>query len=832
MNPQHRNPTRREDTALAPYNFVALPEAVVATDYEPECQVYTDRERSTGHIVCKLTTETPLYTRAALTADEYNQRPDRGRKKRGLRDDNADFFYIDPTSKEPVIPGSSLRGMIRALVEIASHAKVTPVAETPLVYRSMDVTSHGLNYRERLVEFNGTGYNAQGRQARLYTPLMTAGYLHQRAGGHWEICPARQIGGTTFARISHKDLQRLERDLTPLDGCRNAATIYFQPDSFDFRDVRGGFLRIKKARVLRAAAKPRDGLLKGALARSGPMPTKRSEAVVYPEDTEARSIPVPDEMVEIYELQISQEQEQLLGANGVLNEGQPIFYLVENGKLSFFGHTMMMRLPYPKTPKDFIPASLRDPNQRDLAEALFGFVGERKLEPEQSDGANEQAWSGRVSFGDAYLSPGQEEWRLQSEPLIPHILGSPKPTTFQHYLTQRNPDPFRAGTTRDGQARYRKELLDYTSSPGNESVIRGHKLYGHKGQVTADDISEDPANIKSPDEDSQHTKLSPVKAGITFEFKVHFENLNDAELGALLWALALAGEEDKTYRHKIGMGKPLGMGSVHLQPELYVSNRAARYRQLFSDQEWNSAQTKEEDVSRFLKAFADFILTEMNQMERDTAINLTEIPRIQMLLSLLEWPGPARTSTRYLEIEHPDPRGRRGKINEYRDRPVLPTPLVDAPIGNLDDDRTLANRATEEARQIRRDTPQFVDEGPTEEQSALAAAVLAAIAGEDSAADETGEEATPTDEATQVTSADELQPGMRIEGRVTGVEPSRVVLDVLGEEATLEKGNVLPEIRDWVELQERFPKGKTMVVYMLRRNRRGRLQVTMKRPNR
>jgi len=57
------------------------------------------------------------------------------------------------------------------------------------------------------------------------------------------------------------------------------------------------------------------------------------------------------------------------------------------------------------------------------------------------------------------------------------------------------------------------------------------------------------------------------------------------------------------------------------------------------------------------------------------------------LLAMLSWPGPPKDKTRYLEIERRDNEGR--KTNEYRYRPVLPTPsaalgiplLTSAPTG-------------------------------------------------------------------------------------------------------------------------------------------------------
>ncbi|MFS8522667.1 MAG: RAMP superfamily CRISPR-associated protein, partial [Micromonosporaceae bacterium] len=67
-----------------------------------------------------------------------------------------------------------------------------------------------------------------------------------------------------------------------------------------------------------------------------------------------------------------------------------------------------------------------------------------------------------------------------------------------------------------------------------------------------------------------------------FRSRITFTNLTDGELGALLRALLLdnpvdgGDPADPEYAHKIGMGKSLGMGSVHLRPRLYLVDRRAR----------------------------------------------------------------------------------------------------------------------------------------------------------------------------------------------------------------------------------------------------------------
>jgi CRISPR-associated protein (TIGR03986 family) len=818
--PIHRNPSQEADRALAPYNFVELPSLVLEGDPPVARDHYATADRLTGHILCQLTTETPLYTRAALTKDEYElRRRNNDRAKKGLLDDKADFFYIDEATRQPVIPGSSLRGMLRTLAEIIGYGKIDAVSEELLVYRSVDTTSHGLHYRERLMQFNGVGQNSQGKNCRQYTPLMRAGYLHCNGQDEWRIQPAQVIDGTTFARITHAALERFDRQLEAVPGCKNARFLYFQPGRYEYQDVRGGFLRIKMAKVQRASAVPGKDLIKGTLARSGNVPSKSSEVVVFPEnDAASAAIPLPDAMIETYRAQISQEQAHLLGPDGALNDGQPIFYLVEDGKLIFFGHTMMMRLPYEKNAQDFVPSDLRDNEQTDLVEALFGYVAQGK--PQKRPVAR----AGRLFVSDAKLCDGQQQIWLEAKPLTPKILATPKPTTFQHYLVQRNPDPFQNGVTRDGRPKYSKELADYTAEPGQESVIRGHKQYWHKGAITAAELKEDVDKLKAPEEETQHTQIRPVAPGVSFTFKIHFENLSAVEVGLLLWVLLLPGQRGVAYRHKLGMGKPLGMGSVHLQPHLVLSDRTARYRALFDETGWATAETIITDLVPYLHAFEAKMLAVLPPLERGNQTAFAQIPRIQTLLTLLAWPGPAKSQTRYLEIEHEDPTGNRQKINEYRPRPVLPTPKRTTNWGNLDDAKTLAARTEETLAPVTLKTAPFTTMSD-KARGALTAGILARLDGVDQAIGATPHAETEIANNTVLQSKGELTPGRQIEGKVVRVEPSRVVLEILGEEATLQKDDIQPRVRNRDDMAERFPIGALIRVRVKRVNPNGRIQV-------
>ncbi len=638
--------------ALAPYNFVPLPDRVItlSLDELPDQGVY-DPKRLSGRLECELTTASPVFVRNRLTAKQFRE----GKEAK----DQLEFFFLD-NQNQPVIPGSSLRGMLRALVEVVSYSKVAPVSEIPLVYRAVgDTTSHGNAYRDRLMQNDG-----EQNRSKYYTPLIKGGYMEKDAHDDWCIRPAKEYAGTTYAHIRKDD--SLFNRLRKIRGCRNAREIYIETGKYDYQRVRGGFLHIKFARVLRADPNSEPGLRRGTLAQSGWMHGKRTEAVIYEPDADADLLPLTDDQIELYREQISKEQEKILGRNGVLNVGQPVLYVLdENGTdVFFFGHSRMFRVPYPRSPRDYVPEALRRESDLDLAEAIFGYTKGQDVTKGKA-----RTYAGRVFVSDAGLLPDQGDlWLAKNKTVTPKILAGPKSTTFQHYLVQTTPNRIKAGKTRDGRQKYRVELTDYAAPTPGKTVVRGHKFYWHKGAATLEDIRE-PGQVKA--DDTQHTKIQPLRPGVKFKFRINFENLSEAELGALLWVLNVAADEQ--YRLKIGMGKPLGMGAVSVAAKLHLIDRQARYGQLFADDDWEEAvEESSEKASAVAAAFERFVLDGLNVKN---ARRLRQLERIQALLNLLSWPGPDPEETRYLEIERPDPRSKRGKRNEYRGRPVLPPPF-------------------------------------------------------------------------------------------------------------------------------------------------------------
>jgi hypothetical protein len=290
------------------------------------------------------------------------------------------------------------------------------------------------------------------------------------------------------------------------------------------------------------------------------------------------------------------------------------------------------------------------PTINDIAEAIFGFV-RREKQPEKIN----QSCASRVFITDGTLKPNQEEKVKSSLKKNPQeiMLSSPKPTTFQHYLVQTSDK--------------KPELKHYASQPPTdtnpgETVIRGHKLYWHK-----DCKIEVPENA-----DTQTSLIKPIDPEIEFTFDIHFENLSDVELGTLLWVLDIA-QNDK-YRLSLGMGKPLGLGAVKIEPTLYLSSRQKRYQNLFDSNDcWEKGETESNtDISNYVSKFETYMLEKLNHTG-----DFKNLCRIKMLLAMLSWPGitDVENNTRYMEIKREKTPRIGDDPNEYKQRPVLPDPL-------------------------------------------------------------------------------------------------------------------------------------------------------------
>jgi len=586
-------------TAWAPYNFIPLNDIVL--EAEEPCRFDTyHKDKFSGNIELHIEAKSPFYIRD--TVDDAQLREGKEAK------DISDFCS---TAGRPRIPGSSLRGMIRTMVEIVSFGKFVFFDDKRLYFRAVaDRSRLGEDYKKTMVDIRNNHF-----------PKIKAGIL-KKNGRNYRIYPSKTISNTQIFRINFDKLKKV------VDG-----TTDFIVPNFDFRDAyympvvptdhlhimpdgRTHNLRYAKLASI-STIKNAQHQQKGFIIASGEFGNKKHMHWVINEP-DTQFVELDETVIDEYKNDANRKEETDL-LNKLTNHpyGVPCFYITDDkDKIISFGHTGMFRLAYKKTIGEHVPGKLKDDSKIDFAEAIFG---------------NEKTFAGRVFFEDAFCN--QKEVAYEGEKNIT-LLG-PKPTTFQHYLEQKGIN----------LADHPKKLAHYNS----DNNIRGNKLYWHK---SGENWANNDQTIFNEKTDS---KINPVKAGTTFTGKIRFENLSRVELGALLFAIDLP---EGCY-HKLGMGKPLGLGSVGITPKLFISDRTNRYKRLFA--EWEAPIT-EADKSEYKEAFESYVLVTL----KDSQQNLWDNQRMMELKAMLDFnQKPLDNKTRYMTIEP----------NEFKARGVLSKPL-------------------------------------------------------------------------------------------------------------------------------------------------------------
>ena len=688
-----------------PYNFVPLNEnPVKATCYPGE---KIDQEKAlklnlylpdlkTGYIDIKLTTLTPLYIRDTLTDTELKEKTEKEKNKG--RYINPDFF--SPGNKVR-IPGSSLRGMIRTLMEIVTFGKFTQFdGDRKFFYRALGDKSLDLRnkynnlFTERIIYDHNNCY-----RMKCYAGFLT------KINGEYRIKPSQSIevnGRDVYVFRIENDLINLNIPETHLDDNYFFQKVYFRYDPGPVHEHRRGrsrYINLFYLKVTDISNNSANGYEKGYLVITGPVPHKHMQHIILPPDNKPNNeLYIDSEFIEAYKKDKYRKAVNLIDLLDALSTNHqnamlPCFYLKGkdpsgNEKVIAFGHTPYFRFPYQYKIRDLVPPALLKDNLVDIPEAIFG---------------NEKSFSSRVFFEDAF--PLDD---VKFEPIcIPKILAEPKPTCFQFYLKQ---DRYRT----DNFSGY-WGLKDYDQKwPDN--LIRGYKLYWHHKEenpnfkdsieieVNKIDINEKAflngqntniinkknknyflitnellrilynnykanANENEIEKfkklieiiakyDTQHTVITPISAGNEFKARIRFENLTDVELGALLFVLYLPENCAENYAHKLGMGKPLGLGSVKIQVEnLFISNRVTRYSSLES--EWLESVSNG-DIKQFVKKFED----NMKSLLKFSGSSLWDHPRLKELKALLSFdPVPISNYPSLAEYQQRHPLKKASDLN-------------------------------------------------------------------------------------------------------------------------------------------------------------------------
>jgi CRISPR-associated protein (TIGR03986 family) len=346
----------------------------------------------------------------------------------------------------------------------------------------------------------------------------------------------------------------------------------------------------------------------------------------------------------------------------------PVFYqLNKDDTIKSIGTAKFHRIPYSKAVVHHLPAAHKK-DKIDICEALFGIIKNN----------NDVNISSKIQFGDLLT----EKCKPDKDFLL-KILASPKPTTYQHYLEQNDS----------------KNIYDWDS----DKNIRGNKLYWHR--KTKSSFIEENQNFdnllikyrkdftydvtwnepwgKAKDSykyqnktelktKSHTTRIKPIMEGASFKGKIWFQNLSDLELGLLITALEPGFEvkDKENVAHKIGLGKPLGLGSITIKVDdvqIFDTSKTGYF---------SAYEKKSESIIK--ENLRNTFLTTLAEKLRIPVDKIWDNERLKELKTMLTWNENEVGSdawlkkTRYMEITRGGKTGKAG--NEYEGRPILPRP--------------------------------------------------------------------------------------------------------------------------------------------------------------
>jgi CRISPR-associated protein (TIGR03986 family) len=299
-----------------------------------------------------------------------------------------------------------------------------------------------------------------------------------------------------------------------------------------------------------------------------------------------------------------------------LRAGDIVFFKAEDGEISKISISSIWRERVNGSSYDFFKAISKEllpfnsgRETISLAERLFGFISEEKTEGE-SEREDGQAGGGNAAKQETIMQPDKNGFiiypngmrvkmdvgnRVAAAPAIK----PDKPTAFASRVRISNALFHPNDTIKSANDCYMEaitlKILDSPKPPSPAMYFKpinnaageyiskaelgkedhepqGRKMYLHHNINQA---NQEPWKTNDPENNlTQKMKIRPVKAGAEFWFHVDYDNLSDEELGLLCYAL----EPEVAFQHKIGMGKPIGLGSVKIEPVCVLKmDRKSRY---------------------------------------------------------------------------------------------------------------------------------------------------------------------------------------------------------------------------------------------------------------
>lgn len=556
---------------INPYNFVSTSKAETRLEYRSHT-LTKDAEGLpllSGEIVCELTNKTPM-----LVGGKREEGP------KDHKDHKEVSFFCLKDDRVPMVPASTLKGVIRGVYEAVTNSCF--VFANKNAYEGKRTTESSCDVEVGIVEYLPQA-NIPGR-LRIADRYLALPDVVRGAGfdpddknlfftTHNVFCESFIMPGTE-GKVPIMRIRQMSK--SPQGNCKTEAYLHITgkiptpPLKIDNDTIEnyGGKKAIGQEVSYRCQMDKKNGgnfvvkelfsgnnnIFSGKLAQviNGKWVVERGKkhVVAIPRD--------PKETIELgreeYDRYLNVQRHGARAKNNrlELKPGDVVFFRKGDRGAEKLTRASLGRESFDRSILDLMSDAEQpcDHVNRDKpheqwrvcpACQMFGLVEDRASA--SSGGGHGYAAAGRVRFTHARPENWDERKRDDwFSPLTPlQILSSPKPGCTPFYLRGQYNGQSSPALCKDGKVPFGYET---------RARLRGRKFYVSQPETTARSCSRTDGAA-----DNQNMSARLMQPGKRFSFKVQFDGITQAELGALLYALELDGAW-----HGVGAGKPLGMG--------------------------------------------------------------------------------------------------------------------------------------------------------------------------------------------------------------------------------------------------------------------------------
>ena len=405
-----------EDAATAPYNFIFQPESTKSYCEETITDTYS------GDIVCSLENLTPMLVAGASNRDDK-------------KDPNKFFFKVED---DYVIPGTSLKGLLRTVVETISFSKIDPVSSSPIFWRNI------------------IGKTKTGEQNSNTATLYKDEFDDDIHGGF-----IQKVGSRYYFYEC-----KVTRDSSKDHPSKPITAHSADEESFSNKDYLYTGPMVSNT----------EGKNNGKTIRRAYKFTPLNEAPILLDKEVISNFKKQLEPCKDQQSVWKYDYEKFLHG-----EKARVFYNKKvNGKIDKIGTARYFRIPHSKVPSDLVGVV---DCSKDFSKQLFGYISKSEK--------GIFAKKGKVRVSSCYLNNCKEEVPVKV------VLGAPKPSCVQHYLFQEKNRSVIEEKKKKGNV-----SIDDFFLYSKGSQIRGRKFYWHRDNDVdgyyGDDSVKDSESILHP----------------------------------------------------------------------------------------------------------------------------------------------------------------------------------------------------------------------------------------------------------------------------------------------------------------------------------------------